>query len=159
MNLDANNIKRIMANYDLFIKLSEHGEDIMEFLAYDLFQYLIYLASSDGKITSSESKYINDVFDQRFSPKEYSDIALKFGLDSEEFANKVPISIIKAAGFEREDIKQGRDPDPVAANLGLLFQYCGEDILSADKTESPPKKAAYDSYMAKINACIKAIKE
>lgn len=130
--VDVNGIKKLLDKlYNTldFIERQEGRPEDLDISLRDLFkveleEFFMYLSASDGRISTSERDFMNELFDMNISTQNYVKIIDEQNIYSEEFEERLPITLRLTTAFDKKmQIVAALSNDSVDAITPLLLKF------------------------------------
>lgn len=122
-------------------------------LRMDIAQYLMYLAASDFCLTSEEVDFINRIVSIDYDLDQMIDYINRYDLNSSNYRNIVPLSLIIAAEEEEYGISGVGNPHPIA--LYSLYEDIGRAIIGIDGRDTYLTEKNYKLYLNELRFYLK----
>lgn len=95
--------------------------------------YLAYLSSSDGFIDKKEVNIINEYLNERITASGIKDLILKFGINSDSFAETIPKTLCKLVLLDNVLMEGGKmDKCGLSGRWVIVSKVLGIKMILAD---------------------------
>lgn len=144
--------------YDVLDRVENlSGLDMSKFHLRDAFRlevctFLLYLSAGDGRLTATERDYINDLLDYNYSLDAYADFVKQNHIYSEEFEQKVPVTL-QITGNVDQKVKQV-DPSipPFVPTIIDFLESVGAEFVCCDGELARQEKMDYHIYISNLRS-------
>ncbi|MBO7450271.1 MAG: hypothetical protein J6U54_07845, partial [Clostridiales bacterium] len=137
--------------------LKNSGKSLREFFEFDIFTFVTYLVSSDGKITTKERDFMNIAFNHNWSIQEYVKLINDFHLYSNDFAQNIPVTIMIVSAFDKDTQLKTNKVPRIAPILMQLYQTTGKVVINLDGETNDRETCNFNAYTNRLNSYIISI--
>jgi len=146
----------------MFGRPSSLDVSISELFKIEAHRFLMFLASSDGKIVPEERDFMNDVFGYNFSIQKYVDLINKTDTYSVDFENSLPLSMQIMASYDDrvQDIAQktGNSVPRVIPIMMNFYETLGKAFIAIDGDVDSQENEDLIAYLAKKKIMLEKIR-
>ncbi len=142
-----NTVDAVSEVLNSFLKLMNLYTEGVDVLKADLVHFIMYVAFADGEIDHIAEREIRRYSDISDSVSEIEDYILMHNIDSAEFGNDVPASIMTVVTADNL-LKTAGSMDRCSADIVLkVFEAVGVELFEDDRNVSPNKLNNYNQYI------------